>query len=560
MASIGSLIGMLGLDTARFQSGVKKAQTGIRKFRVFATRQIKRVQRSFDNLTKRLFKFGAALVTVAGPAIMGIYIKESFKMIDAQAKLADTLGISIKSLTGFELAAKRTGATTEQVKKSIEKMAINAEDAARGIGTAKDAFDVLGINAKKFIELPIDKMFLLLSDRIRTMRNETIKMGVSYDLFGRQGTNVIKMLNLGSNVLKLFIERAVNLNIAVGRMDAAKIERANDAFMEANEAIKGVSNTIAIALAPLIEELSNMFVDAAMEGKGFSKKVAEGLNWIVDSVGNILDAWRTMELGWLTLKTGVLTGTTVLIKAFELLARVNPLTAIPFALSGLQDDINIFFQAYATAAENAAQATRDLAAQEMPSKGLKKWVADVLKASEDVKSVFDEPDKDTDMPTFFTTILEQVNQLGTSFDNVFMNIDDGLESMKDTFIKNLRKMVRELVASKLMDLFFPSTISGGFGGVVKKLFGAQHGADFTVGGGGGTDKNVVAFRATRGERVTVTPRGAPGGNGGGITLNNHYDFSGSSGINEVQLKQNLERRDQLLISTIFDLTRRRRGA
>jgi len=35
---------------------------------------------------------------------------------------------------------------------------------------------------------------------------------------------------------------------------------------------------------------------------------------------------------------------------------------------------------------------------------------------------------------------------------------------------------------------------------------AQHGADFTVGGYGGIDSQLVAFRATPGERVTVTPQ------------------------------------------------------
>jgi hypothetical protein len=38
----------------------------------------------------------------------------------------------------------------------------------------------------------------------------------------------------------------------------------------------------------------------------------------------------------------------------------------------------------------------------------------------------------------------------------------------------------------------------------------QHGGSFTVGGRAGIDQNLVMFRATRGERVTVTPAGASG--------------------------------------------------
>jgi hypothetical protein len=39
--------------------------------------------------------------------------------------------------------------------------------------------------------------------------------------------------------------------------------------------------------------------------------------------------------------------------------------------------------------------------------------------------------------------------------------------------------------------------------------GFQHGGSFTVGGRPGPDQNLVAFRATQGERVTITP---PSGN------------------------------------------------
>lgn len=45
------------------------------------------------------------------------------------------------------------------------------------------------------------------------------------------------------------------------------------------------------------------------------------------------------------------------------------------------------------------------------------------------------------------------------------------------------------------------------------LPGFQHGGAFTVGGSGGVDSRVVAFRASPGERVTVSP---PGGGGGGL--------------------------------------------
>lgn len=50
------------------------------------------------------------------------------------------------------------------------------------------------------------------------------------------------------------------------------------------------------------------------------------------------------------------------------------------------------------------------------------------------------------------------------------------------------------------------------------LPGFAHGGEFTVGGAGGTDSQVVAFRATPGERVTVSPPAAAAG-GGDVVIN-----------------------------------------
>ncbi len=60
------------------------------------------------------------------------------------------------------------------------------------------------------------------------------------------------------------------------------------------------------------------------------------------------------------------------------------------------------------------------------------------------------------------------------------------------------------------------------------VFGFQKGGAFTVGGAGGPDSQFVGFRASPGERVTVTPPGQFGGGGQGmnITINNNAPILG----------------------------------
>jgi hypothetical protein len=57
---------------------------------------------------------------------------------------------------------------------------------------------------------------------------------------------------------------------------------------------------------------------------------------------------------------------------------------------------------------------------------------------------------------------------------------------------------------------FLGGIFKGLAGLLGGLFGFQHGGTFTVGGSGGPDSQVVAFRATPGEEVEVRPPGRRG--------------------------------------------------
>lgn len=94
-----------------------------------------------------------------------------------------------------------------------------------------------------------------------------------------------------------------------------------------------------------------------------------------------------------------------------------------------------------------------------------------------------------------------------------------------------------------------SGTSSGIGGIIgsflKFLPGFATGGNFSVGGTGGTDSQLVAFRATPGERVSVTPPQTPQAGNGGGTLNIRFlssegrevepRQSGTSGGRDVEL-------------------------
>ena len=117
-------------------------------------------------------------------------------------------------------------------------------------------------------------------------------------------------------------------------------------------------------------------------------------------------------------------------------------------------------------------------------------------------------------------------------DAVFGNMESALNNFVETgtfnfnefatsVIKDLAQIGIQMMIIAPLKSFFGGVLDGLLPGAAAALPGHNEGADFMVGGTGGVDKNVVAFRASRGERVQVTPAGeASQGRGGGTVVFN----------------------------------------
>lgn len=132
-----------------------------------------------------------------------------------------------------------------------------------------------------------------------------------------------------------------------------------------------------------------------------------------------------------------------------------------------------------------------------------------------------------------------------SVSTAFQGLIDGSKTVKEA-LADVMHSVSKMLADKAISAFIGGMFGGG-GGIglsIGSLLGFKNGGSFTVGGYGGTDSQMVAFRATPGEMVDVRRPGQPAA-GGGVTIVNHNDFRGVDpsmrGWIEVKLEESRRR-------------------
>lgn len=285
MANIGRLTVDLRLASQKFDASLKKATANLGTFRAKANAAVK----SMGGMQARI----AGLVGVAG---FGAMIAKSLEAGDAIAKMSDRLGISTENLSAFQHLAQLSGESIEGFDKSIEKMVRSIGEAGRGMGTGQKAFEELGISVDQLAGKNADEQFLIIADAIKGVGNESLQASYASDIFGRSGIKLLNTIKSGREGFESAREEVDKFGLSLDRVQAAKIEAANDAILRTQQAMKGISMQATVELAPILEEVANQFVGAATEGEGFASKVKGAVQGAAGFIGVFADGIRGIKV------------------------------------------------------------------------------------------------------------------------------------------------------------------------------------------------------------------------------------------------------------------------
>ena len=248
MSTIGNLWINIKSNTAGLEKGVKKSKKTLGGFKGV------------------LAGIGVAMAAAFAIKIIKDFtgaIFDAMDRIDEVAKFAKTIGVGTEAVLVFRHAAKLTGLTVGEADKAFGKMVKNVGEVTMGIGTATDAFKVLGLDTQKLGELRADDMFGVIADSIMEVDNVAQQASIAYDIFGRAGMKLLNTMKMGSEGIKEMKEEMRGMGVLFSSFDAAGVERANDAMTTLGMVVDSVFEKLAIDLAPAIEELSNILTELA---------------------------------------------------------------------------------------------------------------------------------------------------------------------------------------------------------------------------------------------------------------------------------------------------------
>jgi hypothetical protein len=279
---IGALRVNLGLDSAQFETGARRAR-GPRKM----------LQRQLRQL---------AVVAAAAGAALALAIRSGLRDVDRLAKGARSIDGTVASLQALELAGSDAGVAQGALTQSVQRMTREIARAAEEGGRGADALARLGLEASDLAAMDADERVATIADRMRELG---FTSGQAANLLRDLGVRSAEMANLmtqGGGAIRAARRELESLGLALDENAVRGVERANDAMARISLAMQGFRNRLAASVAPALERLAVAFTDAMREGGGLrsaldaitwaSRALARGIDLVADNLTHLIDLLR----------------------------------------------------------------------------------------------------------------------------------------------------------------------------------------------------------------------------------------------------------------------------
>ncbi len=281
MAELGGVIGRLavhlGLETAAFEKGTRRATKEMSGFEKNMTRVSGAVKTAFVGM---LGAFAVdQLVTAA---------KDALDYAGSLGEVAKQLGVSTDALQSFRYIASQVGVEQDEMDKGLAKLTRTIGEAVTGSGKAADLFDRLGISVRDSTGQVKSAEAILpeIANAYNRLGSEAEKSALSAEVFGAKlGQKLNPALELGAQGIADMVREANELGLVLSKEMIDNADTASDTLTTLSNVMK-LQFTAAVAanakevayLASQLVELLNTLGKVTRAYRGFANiRETEGM-------------------------------------------------------------------------------------------------------------------------------------------------------------------------------------------------------------------------------------------------------------------------------------------
>jgi hypothetical protein len=257
VTDLAALVVRMQADNSQYVKALDQATTKLSKF----------AKDQEDILGSLAGKFAAAL-SVGGLAAFTASSLENAASLD---RMSQSAGVSVEALSSLKLAAAASGLTQDELGLALKKLNVNiAEAAGNANSKAGVAFKAMGISvldASGHVKTA-DVVLGELATKFAGYADGPNKTAIAVQLLGRQGQNLIPVLNQGAAGLEEFKKQALDAGLVMSGQTAEAAEAFEQkAAVLKSTLVDGLGIQLSAKLLPILNGMADAFFKSGNAGE-----------------------------------------------------------------------------------------------------------------------------------------------------------------------------------------------------------------------------------------------------------------------------------------------------
>jgi len=256
LASIFSLFGEIFIDNEKADKSIEQTTEKGKKAGVD-------IGSAFGNIVKGAAAVGTAVIGAASGLAAGALsmINSTGQAADHIDKLSERTGINREELQRWEYAAKQSDMNIDSLTNGIKKFGSVMEDAKGGNEKAVASIEKLGLSYEELAQLTPEQQFDKVAVALADMEAGSERNVIGNELLGKTYTEMIPMLNSGSEGIAALKQEADDLGLVMGEEAVKSSVKFSDTLLKIKEAGSGLVNQISGALVPVFQQIADKVLE-----------------------------------------------------------------------------------------------------------------------------------------------------------------------------------------------------------------------------------------------------------------------------------------------------------
>jgi len=188
------------------------------------------VDSKLAGITKSLRTFAGFAGFAAVAAGIGTLTKSLVDMGSQLQDASEKLGVSAETLQVLKFAAEQTGSSFDALQAALAFNTKLTGSASRGNKEAAETFRLLGLDAKKFADLPIDRRLSVIAQQLSQVQDPALRLDLTLKALGRGGAELAPLLAQGAAGLAQFETQLRSTNSILSDAQVKALDDAGDAW------------------------------------------------------------------------------------------------------------------------------------------------------------------------------------------------------------------------------------------------------------------------------------------------------------------------------------------